>query len=164
VRAWYLLVALVLMLSACDTLRGVDAGDAPSAVTDLPGESAEVSKALVYYARARKLAGPELAREQEAARRALARTRTDANRVRYALMLTVPGAAAQDDGRVMELLEPVTRNGDSALHGLALLVTAFLQERRRLDGNVQNLQQKLDALLTLERSMTGREAGTTRKR
>jgi len=163
-RAWYLLLALALALSACDTLRGVDAGDAQPAVTDLPGESAEVSKALVYYARARKLAGPELAREQEAARRALARTRTDANRVRYALMLTVPGAAAPDDGRVMELLEPVARNGDSALHGLALLVTAFLQEQRRLDGSVQNLQQKLDALLTLERSMTGREAGTTRKR
>jgi hypothetical protein len=79
-------------------------------------------------------------------------------------VLAVPGATAQDEGRALELLEPVARTGDSALHGLALLVTAFLQEQRRLDGNVQNLQQKLDALLTLERSMTGREGGPERKR
>lgn len=164
-KAWRLLAMLpVLALAGCDTLRGIDAGDDPAAVVDIRGDGTEVSRALAYYARARKLAGPELAREQEAARRALTRTRSDANRVRYALMLTVPGANAQDEVRVLELLEPVARNGDSALHGLALLVTAFLQEQRRLDGNVQNLQQKLDALLTLERSMTGRESGTTRKR
>lgn len=163
-KTWRVLALLPLVLAACDTLRGVDAGDEPPVVTDIRGESTEISKVLAYYVRSRKLAGPELAREQEAARRALARTRTDVNRVRYALTLAVPGAAAQDDGRVLELLEPVARNGDSALHGLALLVTAFLQEQRRLDGNVQGLQQKLDALLTLERSMTGREAGTIRKR
>ena len=62
------------------------------------------------------------------------------------------------------MLEPVSRNGDSELHGLALLVKAFLQEQRRLDTNAQNLQQKLDALLTLERNMTGRDSNATRKR
>jgi len=45
-----------------------------------------------------------------------------------------------------------------------LLVKAFLQEQRRLDTNAQNLQQKLDALLTLERNMTGRDSNATRKR
>ena len=160
---WLALLPL-LALSACGVLRGIEAGDDPAIVADIRGDATELGKALAYHVRARKLAGPELAREQEVARRALARARNDGNRMRYALVLAVPGAPAQDEARALELLEPVVRNGESALHGLALLVTAFLQEQRRLDGSLQNLQQKLDALLTLERNMTGRESGPSRKR
>ena len=159
-----LLVLSLLLLPACGVLRGTDAGDEPAAVEDVRRDTTETGKTLAYYARARKLSGPELAREQESARRALAKSRTDGNRVRYALVLAMPGATAQDEERAMELLEPVSRNGDSELHGLALLVKAFLQEQRRLDTNAQNLQQKLDALLTLERNMTGRDSGASRKR
>ncbi len=154
----------LILLPACGVIRGLDAPDDPAIVEDIRVDGRELSKALAYYARARKLAGPELAREQESARRALAKSRTDGNRVRYALVLSMPGAAPQDEGRVLELLEPVSRNSESELQGLALLMTAFLQEQRRLDANAQNLQQKLDALLTLERSMTGRDSGVTRKR
>lgn len=159
-----MVLPVLLALAGCGVLRGSEAGDDPAAVSDIRGDGTEVGGALAYYVRARRLAGPDLAREQEAARRALARARTDGNRVRYALVLAVPGATAQDEARALELLEPVARSGDSALHGLAVLVTAFLQEQRRLDGNVQNLQQKLDGLLTLERNMTGREGGPARKR
>jgi hypothetical protein len=159
-RAWVLLAALPL--AGCGALRGIDAGDGTAAVTELRGGDTEPAKVLAHYARARQLAGPELAREQEAARRALARTKSDANRMRYALLLTL--APAGEEARALELLEPVTRNGESALRGLALLMTALLQEQRRLDANAQGLQQKLDALLTLERSMTGREGGAARKK
>lgn len=158
-RAWVLLAALPL--AGCGALRGIDAGDGTAAVTDLRGDDTAPAKVLAHYARARQLAGPELAREQETARRALARTKSDANRVRYALLLTL---APGEEARALELLEPVTRNGESALRGLALLMTALLQEQRRLDANAQGLQQKLDALLTLERSMTGREGGAARKK
>lgn len=154
----------LLALAACGVLRGTDTGEGPAAAVEMRGDASEIGKVLAYYVQTRKLAGPELVREQEAARRALAQTRSDANRLRYALVLAVPGVTAQDEGRALEALEPVVRKSDSGLHGLALLVTAFLQEHRRLDGNAQDLQQKLDALMTLERSMTGRESGTTRKR
>ena len=43
-------------------------------------------------------------------------------------------------------------------------MTAFLQEQRRLEAGAQGLQQKLDALMSLERSMTGREGGALRKK
>jgi hypothetical protein len=43
-------------------------------------------------------------------------------------------------------------------------MTGMLQEQRRLDVQAQGLQQKLDAMLELERSMTGRESGVQRKR
>jgi uncharacterized protein (DUF3084 family) len=43
-------------------------------------------------------------------------------------------------------------------------MTASLQEQRRLDAQAQGLQQKLDAMLELERNMTGRDSGVQRKR
>lgn len=155
---------MLLLLAGCGAWRGSDVVDDPAAVVELRGDGTEAGAALAYYARARKLSAAELAREQEAARRALARTRSDGNRMRYALVLAVPGAPAADEARALETLEPVTRNAASPLHGLAVLVTAFLQEQRRLDVQAQGLQQKLDAMLELERNMTGREGSAQRKR
>lgn len=175
---WILLMAA--LLAGCETVpvtgpestaKGA-ATSAPAVGTamDKPpvehprGEVAELEKVLDYYAQARQMAAPELAREQEAARRALARARTDANRVRYALLLTLPGSTATgDEARALELLEPVAR-GDGALRGLAMLMMTLLQEQRRLETQAQGLQQKLDALLTLERSMTGRDGSAARKK
>jgi hypothetical protein len=84
--------------------------------------------------------------------------------MRYALALAVPGAQAADENRALDALEPLTRNAASPLQGLALLMTASLQEQRRLDAQAQGLQQKLDAMLELERNMTGRDSGVQRKR
>lgn len=155
---------VLLLLAGCGALRSGDAGDDPAAVTDLRGDGADTGAALAYHARVRKLSGTELAREQETARRAYVKSRSDGNRMRYALALAVPDAPAADEARALEALEPLTRNAASPLHGLALLVTAFLQEQRRLDAQAQGLQQKLDAMLELERSMTGREGSAQRKR
>lgn len=155
----------LLLFAGCGALREVEAPDvAASPVEDVRTDNAEAARALAFYARARQLSGPELAREQESARRALARSRGDAARLRYAMLLALPGAAAGDDVRALELLEPVTRSTDGGLRGLALLMTAFLQEQRRLEAGAQGLQQKLDALMSLERSMTGREGGALRKK
>ena len=159
---------LVLMLSACGVFRGNEAAEEPAAVADLRSDqrvdTGDPGAALTYYAKVRRLGGVDLQREQEAARRALMRSRSDGNRMRYALALTVPGAPAADDTRALERLEPLTRNAASPLQGLALLMTGLLQEQRRLDSQAQTLQQKLDAMLELERSMTGRDGGVQRKR
>jgi predicted outer membrane protein len=159
---------LVFLLSACGALRGNEATEDPAAVADLRSDqrvdTGDPGAALTYYAKVRRLSGVELQREQEAARRALMRSRSDGNRMRYALALTVPGAPAADDTRALETLEPLTRNAASPLLGLALLMTGLLQEQRRLDSQAQTLQQKLDAMLELERSMTGRDGGVQRKR
>jgi hypothetical protein len=157
---WIFLPAL--LLAGCTVPRPADPG---SVITTTPvieeNRSDDATKVLAYYAQVRQLSGPDLVREHESARRALAKSRSDSNRVRYALLLTLPGAAAGEDPR--ELLEPVARNSDSALRGLATLMMTFLQEQRRLETNAQGLQQKLDALLTLERNMT-RDGSGTRKR
>jgi len=156
---------LLLVLAGCAVSRAPDTVEEPAAVSDLRSEADnDAAAVLAFYARTRKLSAADLAREQDAARRALTRTRSDANRMRYALVLAVPGAPAADETRALETLEPLTRNTGSPLHGLALMITTFLQEQRRLDAQAQGLQQKLDAMLELERSMTGREGGLQRKR
>lgn len=160
-----LTVLCLLVLAGCAASRTVDGTDEPAVVSELRGEAGnDAAAVLAFYVRTRKLSATELVREQENARRALARSRSDGNRMRYALVLAVPGATAADETRALEAVEPLTRNTASPLHGLALLITAFLQEQRRLDAQAQGLQQKLDAMLELERSMTGREGSVQRKR
>jgi hypothetical protein len=156
---WILLPAL--LLAGCTVMHPADPPGSVATPVIEDARADDVTKALAYYAQLRQLSGPDLARENESAKRALAKSRSDANRVRYALLLTLPGAAASEDPR--ELLEPVARNADSALRGLAALMMTFLQEQRRLETSAQGLQQKLDALLTLERNMT-RDGSGTRKR
>jgi len=108
------------------------------------------------FQRLRKLPGSDIAREQEAARQALLQSRSDTARVRYAMTLALPGTVPGDDARALETLEPVVRNGSSALNGLAVLLASYIQEQRRLGAQVQALQQKLDALRSLERSLSER--------
>lgn len=155
---------LLLALAGCSAWRGMVQHDDPAMVEEIRGDGTDAGKALAYYARLRRMTEPNLAREQDATRRALGRSRTDSNRVRHALTLVAAGSAAADDVRALELLEPVARNDGSALQGLALLMTALLHEQRRLDGQAQGLQQKLDALLNLERNMTARDSTGARKR
>ncbi len=159
-RGWMLLPAL--LLAGCNVMRPADTGSPATPVVE-ESRGDDAAKVLAYYAQLRQLSGPELTREHEAARRALAKSRSDANRLRYALLLTLPGAPATEEPRVQELLEPVMRSGDGALRGLAALMMGFLQEQRRLETSAQGLQQKLDALLTLERNMS-RDSSGTRKR
>lgn len=156
---------LLLWLAGCAVSQQTEVAEEPAAVSELRSEAGgEAGAVLAFYARVRKLPATELAREQDAARRAVTRSRNDGNRMRYALVLAVPGAPAADETRALETVEPLTRNTASPLHGLAVLLTTMLQEQRRLDTQAQGLQQKLDAMLELERSMTGRDGGAQRKR
>lgn len=159
-RGWGLLP--MLLLAGCGALQPADPGRATTPVIEEIRDG-DAAMALAYYAQLRQLTGQELMREHESARRALAKTRSDANRLRYALLLTLPGVPVGGEPRAQELLEPVMRSNDAALRGLALLVMTSLQVQRRLETHVQGLQQKLDALLALERNMT-RDGSGTRKR
>ena len=132
----------------------------------------EVERLLTYFEQIRKLPAADFVRESEGARAAFTRTRSEFDRMRLAMLLSVPNTALSDDQRAAELLDPLVKNQNSSLRGLALVMSAHLQERRRLESgmqnlqqNVQGLQQKLDALMSLERSLIDREQGTpARKR
>jgi hypothetical protein len=137
----------------------------------------ELDGLLSDFERLRRLNAGELTREQESARHAFNQTRSDAARIRYAMALALPGGGGAEGG-ALELLDPLVKNPAVPLHGLAFLLSAYIQEQRRLASqlqglqqnmqglqqNVQALQQKLDALRSLERSLTERESGTPRRR
>jgi hypothetical protein len=103
--------------------------------------------------------GEDLRRELASANAALARTRNDANRIRVAMLLTLPGAGVPDDARALSLLEPVIgRSGNgSPLKQIAALLYAQIVERGRSVREEQKrtaaAQEKLDALRAVERSL-----------
>jgi len=104
-------------------------------------------------------AGEDLRRELAAANLALTRARSDANRIRLAMLLTLPTAGPPDDTRALSLLEPVVGRGGNAspMKQIASLLYAQISERARSVREEQRktaaAQEKLDALRAVERSL-----------
>jgi hypothetical protein len=103
--------------------------------------------------------GEDLRRELAAANLALTRARSDANRIRLAMLLTLPTAGPPDDARALSLLEPVVVRGGNAspMRQIASLLYAQITERARSVREEQRktavAQEKLDALRAVERSL-----------
>ena len=117
----------------------------------------ESARLLEFFRQVRKLGGVELGREHEAVRIAYMRTRSDFDRLRLAMVLSLPETVWNDVARALDLLEPMIRNQNSPLHGLAVLLQTFVQEQRRLEKSVHGMQQKLDALKAMERNLIERK-------
>jgi len=87
------------------------------------------------------------------------RARSDANRIRLAVLLTMPGAGPPDDARALALLESVSgkTGGASPLKQLALVLYAQVAERMRNVGEERKrsalAQEKLDQLRAVERTL-----------
>ncbi|MGH8799934.1 MAG: hypothetical protein ACREX7_06805 [Casimicrobiaceae bacterium] len=101
----------------------------------------------------------ELRRELAAANQINNRARSDANRIRLAVLLTTPAAGPPDDGRALALLESVSgkTGGTSPLKQLALVLYAQVAERMRNVSEEKKrsalAQEKLDQLRAVERSL-----------
>jgi hypothetical protein len=116
----------------------------------------DVESLVLYFGYVRKLSAADLNREYDTARQAYNRGRQDYNRVRFAMLLSLPNTPFNDDGRALDVLEPVVRKGNGRLYPLAQMLGSQIQEQKRLNASVQGLQQKLDALKSLERSIIER--------
>jgi hypothetical protein len=87
------------------------------------------------------------------------RVRTDVNRIRLAVLLTMPNAGSPDDGRALALLESVAgkTGGTSPLKQLAMVLYAQVAERVRNVAEERKrsalAQEKLDQLRAVERSL-----------
>lgn len=156
-KAWtFWIVASSLLLAGCDTLQQAERRE-PAPSVEMRRPVSDVESLLLYYRHIGRLKEDQLGRELEIARAADARESSDFNRVRLAMVLGLPSTSLNDNTRAIELLEPVAKNQTAELSALASLLTAQLQERKRLDANAQDLQKKLDALKSLERSMMERK-------
>jgi len=134
----------------------------PPQTPSVPQVNEEEQQALALLVDLQRYAvepGEDLRRELVAASAALTRTRSDVNRIRLAMLLTLPSAGPPDDARALSLLEPiVNRSGDaSPLKQIAAVLYAQIIERARSVREEQRktaaAQEKLDALRAVERSL-----------
>jgi isochorismate hydrolase len=98
-------------------------------------------------------------REVNAMTVTLTRQRTDANRVRLAVLYTIAKSNPQDDLRALQLLENVAKSGpgSGAVKQLAAILHAQISERvravREEQARTDAATQKLEALRNMERSL-----------
>ena len=126
--------------------------------TTEPTEEQQLSSVLVDLQRYGTMNADEVRREQNAVTQTLARQRTDFNRIRLAVLLTL-AKTQQDDQRAMQLLETVVKSnpGSPAAKQLAAVVQVQVAERVRAVRDEQQkadaAQKKLEALRNMERDL-----------
>ena len=156
-RMLLLAIGCAAALAGCGVIRIAEPLEpAPWVQAGGPQPSSDTESLLLYFQHVRKLSAPDAIREHEAAWHAYSRARSDFNRVRLAIILSLPGAAFTDDARALGLFDVVARHQGGRLQALAVMLGAQLQEQQRLAASAQGLQQKLDALRSLERNMIER--------
>jgi hypothetical protein len=133
---------------------------APIVVTAEPSaEEKEFAALLADLQRYNTLGGDELRREQQSLTAALTRTRSDAVRVRLAVLHTLTRQSLQDDQRALALFDAVVKNapGSAAVRQLAAVLSVQVAERVRAVRDEQARSeaalQKLEALRAMERSL-----------
>lgn len=126
---------------------------------EIPAETLELLALLSDLQRYGTLAPEDVRREITAATQQLNRQRTDANRVRLAVLYTLAKSSLQDDQRALQLLDNVAKSnpGSPAVKQVALVLQAQISERQRAVRDEQQKAdaaiQKLEALRAMERSL-----------
>lgn len=138
--SWAVLTLAVAFLAGCGALRDLDAGGESWMRAGGPRLASDSESLLMYFQHVRKLPAADLAKEHDNVRQLYAKeARSDFTRVRYAMLLSVPGASFSDDARTLEALDPLLSNRGAALHAIAFMVSTQIHEQRR--GHA--LQQRL---------------------
>ena len=176
---------------ACIALMGLAvAGCTPPSTTtrsetiwyyNMDPARSDAERVARFYERLLTLKGGDLTSELERRRAEFDREKSELNRLQLALMLSLPAAPFRDDTAAQALLVPFVRNKTqegSSLRPLALWLHAQLVELRRAEESLQQqtvklkeeqrradaLQQKLDALLNVEKKMIEREQLAPKKK
>jgi hypothetical protein len=166
------MLVLLALATACAAPEPAAVGSPSSPAA--AGTQSYAEDLLAYIGRLRNM--NEGALGAEAAR--MKRDASDVARVKAALAMTL--SSQSDEAEILELVDPVTRRStaDRDVRAMAALLQAMTTERRRLKqraaaaaGEVREerkvaetqkqraeaLQQKLDALTELEKSLAARE-------
>jgi hypothetical protein len=140
----------------------------------VPATTGDAEALVQYTAYMRRLNAADQGREQEAMKQLVAKNKTEINRAELALTYALPGLATRDDARALGLLEPLAKEATSpAVRNFALMLLGFVAENRRVDESLQivngklkdeqkqsaELQQKLEALKSIEKSLSDRDRG-----
>jgi hypothetical protein len=132
---------------------------APPAAPAEPSEDQQLLVLLADLQRYGAMSIDELRRELASASAALGRQRSDANRVRLAVLYTIVRATPADDQRALQLFENVAKSnpGPTPIKQLAAVLQAQVIERQKAVRDEQQkadkVIQKLEALREMERSL-----------
>jgi hypothetical protein len=131
---------------------------APAPPPPVNEEEEQALALLVDLQRYAVESGDDLKRELAAANLAMNRSKSDASRIRLAMLLTLASAGPPDDARAMSTLEPlVGKTNASPLKQIATVLYVQIVERTRSVKEEQKktaaAQEKLDALRAVERSL-----------
>jgi hypothetical protein len=131
---------------------------APAPAPPVNEEEEQALALLVDLQRYAGESGDDLKRELAAANLAMNRSKSDASRIRLAMLLTLASAGPPDDARAMSTLEPlVGKTNASPLKQIATVLYVQIVERTRSVKEEQKktaaAQEKLDALRAVERSL-----------
>lgn len=143
------------------------AEEPPSEKTPLNTASIDNVEGLASYgAWLRSIRSQTLEQEYAEAMAALENDPTAANRLRLALLLTLPGAPFQDPARASDYFDQIINEPEEAARsyrGLARFMKAVLEERRQLETLLaeerrqrQALLQKLEQLKAIEQDTGAR--------
>jgi hypothetical protein len=131
---------------------------APAGGTTEPTDEQQLASVLSDLQRYGAMNPDEVRREQNAVTQLLARQRTDFNRIRLAVLLTL-SKTPQDDQRAVQLLETVVKSnpGSPAAKQLAAVMQVQVAERMRAVRDEQQkgdaAVKKLEALRNMERDL-----------
>lgn len=160
------IMAAAAIASGCALFPAAPPEPVPAAVspsapsTDYVKENAEVSALLAYYQELIDLPAEELKREYLSISQAFAHDRSELGRLRLSLLMCVPGVSWRDDTKLLALLEGAASRKappDSPRRQFVFLLQKLVIERQREQKRADELQQKLDSMLTIERSLRGRQ-------
>jgi hypothetical protein len=132
---------------------------APAPATGEPSEDQQMLALLADLQRYGTLSNEDLRRERDNATALLTRQRSDANRVRLAVLYTLVHASPQDDQRALQLFDNVAHSnpGSTGIKQLAAVLQLQITERQRAVRDEQQKAdkaiQKLEALREMERSL-----------
>jgi hypothetical protein len=130
----------------------------PTPSTQEPTEEQQLAALVADLTRYGSLQDAELRRETAAVSQALTRQRSDAARIRLAVLYTM-SRTPQDDQRALQLLETVSKGnpGSTSMKQLAAVLQVQIVERMRAvreeQAKANDAIQKLEALRAMERSL-----------
>ena len=131
----------------------------PAPAAGEPSEDQQMLALLADLQRYGTLSNDDLRRERDNATATLTRQRTDANRVRLAVLYTLVHASPQDDQRALQLFDNVAHSnpGSTGIKQLAAVLQLQITERQKAVRDEQQKAdkaiQKLEALREMERSL-----------
>jgi len=158
----------------------VAAGPAPGSMeTTNERALSGIDKLLTYFEEVQKLTSPERLQEYELLKRTWNHDRSEYVRLQLAMLLSVPDSTFHDGERAQSLIDPILKEKSprSRLRPIAYVISILLaaqheaEEEMRvlkdalLDEAERNraLEQKLEALKTLEKNLIERESGNSLK-